>query len=234
MNSFILDFDGTLVDLNDDPFAVTADADLLRLLEDMLLTTGGAVAICSGRSLENLQRFFRDLPLTLVGCHGAEFYNSKKNAIASDPGFLELAEVRPEIQIIAGKNPGLILEDKGLAVAVHNRATEEVWQKILDQIKKVISSKNAIDIFPGKRLIEIKAKKINKATAIKKIMSYQEFQGKNPVFFGDDHTDVVAIEYVNSIKGITGVVGNPSIMASHHFNSPAECRFWLSQYVVNN
>lgn len=234
MNSFILDFDGTLVDLNDDPFAVTADADLLRLLEDMLLTTGGAVAICSGRSLENLQRFFCDLPLTLVGCHGAEFYHPEENiTIKASSAFLELETVRQQIQTVAGAHSKLIYEDKKFAIAIHDRGSEDEWKNLIDEVVKIIDSKNTIGIFPGKRIIEIKAKEINKATAVQNILAYRQFHGKTPIFIGDDHTDIIAIQYVNSINGITGFVGNCNITASHYFHSPAECRSWLSQFVTD-
>ena len=73
-HALLLDFDGTLVDLVDRPDAVVVDAALVALLQRLMGTFDGRVALVSGRSVAQIHAFLGEaVPgLSVVGSHGAE------------------------------------------------------------------------------------------------------------------------------------------------------------------
>src|SRR5204862_1695225 len=70
--AFFLDVDGTLLEHAEHPQAVRVSAELRELLERLLAVTGGAVALISGRSVEDVERLFAPLAVPVAGQHGTE------------------------------------------------------------------------------------------------------------------------------------------------------------------
>src|SRR5690349_16712512 len=71
-HALLLDFDGTIVDIAPTPESVEVPPSLRRALARLIERTGGAVALISGRSVADLDRFFAPMRLPMVGVHGAE------------------------------------------------------------------------------------------------------------------------------------------------------------------
>lgn len=70
--AYFLDVDGTLIDIAETPDAVQVDTALLDLIERLYRVSGGAVALVSGRSISDLERYLGTLRLPLAGQHGLE------------------------------------------------------------------------------------------------------------------------------------------------------------------
>ena len=70
--ALFLDVDGTLLEIAPEPEAVQVPAGLRRILERLQSATGGALALVSGRSLDQLDRLFSPLRLSAAGLHGLE------------------------------------------------------------------------------------------------------------------------------------------------------------------
>ncbi len=70
--AILLDVDGTIVDMAATPQSVVVPPSLLRTLATLQVRTGGALALVSGRLVENLDRLFAPLVLPCVGGHGVE------------------------------------------------------------------------------------------------------------------------------------------------------------------
>src|SRR5215470_20011380 len=71
--ALLLDVDGTIVDLAPTPREVWIPPSLRNVLARLNQRTGGAVALVSGRPVNDLDLIFAPLVLTAVGGHGAEF-----------------------------------------------------------------------------------------------------------------------------------------------------------------
>ncbi len=56
--SLFLDVDGTLLDLAEQPDAVSVDAHLLQLLKELRAALGGALALITGRSVATIDDLF--------------------------------------------------------------------------------------------------------------------------------------------------------------------------------
>ena len=70
--ALFLDFDGSLVDLAPQPEAVVVPSGLVATLESLKNYLGGALALVSGRPIEQIDAFLRPLQLPAAGVHGAE------------------------------------------------------------------------------------------------------------------------------------------------------------------
>ena len=70
--AFFLDFDGVLVGLAETPSAIEVRPEVPEILAELHERAGGAVAIVSGRAIDDIKRFLPGFPGTIVGSHGAE------------------------------------------------------------------------------------------------------------------------------------------------------------------
>jgi trehalose 6-phosphate phosphatase len=70
--AILLDVDGTILDVAATPQGVEVPASLVRALDELHARTNGALALVSGRLIENLDRLFMPLKLPCVGGHGVE------------------------------------------------------------------------------------------------------------------------------------------------------------------
>jgi len=74
--AFLLDIDGTLLDLAPTPHEVRVPGALRQTLERLRQHADGAVALVSGRSLADIDMIFHPLHLSAIGSHGAEIRHS--------------------------------------------------------------------------------------------------------------------------------------------------------------
>lgn len=68
--AFLLDFDGTLVDIAPTPEAVVVPPDLRETLSRLRAACGDALAIISGRPIDQIDQFLGDVPFAVAGEHG--------------------------------------------------------------------------------------------------------------------------------------------------------------------
>ena len=120
--AFFLDVDGTLLGFKDDPNDVVADEDLRAMLRELAAAADGAVALVSGRTIADLDRIVAPLVLPAGGTHGVElrFADGRRQTTTID-----LREPRAGLMAFAESRPGLTIEDKGNAVAIHYRRAPE-------------------------------------------------------------------------------------------------------------
>ena len=70
--ALFLDVDGTVLDLAEHPDSVRVESALVEVLGRLQTLARGAVALVSGRSVDELDDLFRPLHLSIAGQHGAE------------------------------------------------------------------------------------------------------------------------------------------------------------------
>src|SRR3990170_4987548 len=119
--AILLDVDGTLVDLAPTPREVWVPPGLARTLNRLLVRTSGALALVSGRSLNDIDLIFAPEQFPVVGGHGAEMRVSADNeAVATHAPPMD-KELKRRLAAIAKLSPGILLEDKGYSLALHYR-----------------------------------------------------------------------------------------------------------------
>ena len=70
--ALLFDIDGTLIDLAPTPDGIDVPPDLLVHLQELWRRTSGALALVSGRTIDNIDDIVKPVKLPAVGGHGAE------------------------------------------------------------------------------------------------------------------------------------------------------------------
>lgn len=230
---FFLDVDGTLVELAARPSEVRAPAGLKALLGRLRDFTGGAVALVSGRALEDLDRLFAPLPLAIAGQHGLERRDAagRVRAHTADPAPLAAAARRLDA-FVRGR-AGLEMEHKGLSLALHWRRAPSLGDAARAVMARELTVLGAAwRMQEGKMVCEILAAGHDKGSAIEAFMREAPFRGRLPVFAGDDLTDEAGFAAVNALGGMTVRVGPGTTCAHHVLADVKALRCWVAAWLA--
>jgi trehalose 6-phosphate phosphatase len=231
--ALFLDLDGTLVEIAARPQEVVADDALLALLRILRRTSAGALALISGRTLADLDRITAPEGFAAAGMHGFERRGVHGNTTrAPRPAAGKLEEVRATLKLLVQTHPQLLLEDKGDAIALHYRQAPHLQPQVeraLESLRDLPAS--GLRVQHGRRVVEVTPGGVSKATAVAAFMSEEPFQGRVPIYVGDDLTDECAFEWVNARDGLSVSVNasRPRSMARLRLDSVAAARTWLRE-----
>lgn len=227
-SALLLDVDGTLLDIAEVPAAVDVPHRLQNALHRLHQRTGGAIAFVSGRPLSDLDRLFNPLRLASIAGHGAEVRLSdteppQRLAFTLEP------DLREQFRAIAGTLTGVVFEDKGYSIALHYRLAPQHGEVLRDAVAAACAPypRSAIEVLPGKALLEIKPAGFSKGTAVRELMKRPPFLGRQPVFLGDDVTDETVFAILPELNGIGYSVGYQAAGLAGCFAHPADVRDWI-------
>lgn len=231
--ALFLDVDGTLLDIARHPGAVTVGPRLARDLHQLRRHLAGAMALLSGRPLSQLDSLFTWGRYAAAGLHGAELRvpNGATQASAHDAAF---AQIHAHARALTTSVPGVMLENKRLALALHYQNTPAARQAA-EQIahELLLKAGRSYAIQRGDHVLELKPANANKGRALAALMGMTPFRGRTPWMLGDDLTDEDAFRQVNALGGVSVIVGaRRPTSARHALHAPAEVRAWLHARVV--
>jgi len=198
-----LDLDGTLLDLAPTPTSVVIPdglVDDLRRLRDRL---GGAVAIVTGRPLEDVDRMLAPLRLPVAGNHGASARLPDGTTQTLAPVALLPPDWLPRAQAACTPWPGTLVEPKPYSLALHYRLAPDRERDILD-LAAVLAAERPEDyeILKAHYAYELRPRQASKGLALERLMELAPFNGRVPVFIGDDVTDESGREAARRLGGI--------------------------------
>jgi len=226
--AFFLDVDGTLLEIADQPSSVHVDTDLLELVAQLHRLSGGAVALISGRSISDLEALLGEARLPLAGQHGLERRDAAGRLwIHAAPPSAKCA-IKEALAPVLERHPGLLLEDKGLTLALHYRQTPHLAayaHRLMARLMREAGGE--LELQKGKRVIEIKPAGVDKGTAVAEYLTESPFRGRHPVFIGDDLNDEHGFAEVNRMGGISIKVGSGRSCAGYRLSGVAAVRRWL-------
>jgi trehalose 6-phosphate phosphatase len=229
-SALFLDYDGTLVGIAPTPAEARADDALLELLARLQERLGGALAIVSGRGVDDLDRMLAPLRLTVAGLHGLEVRPRDAGPPAEMAGDAMLTPARAALAGFAARFPGTLVEDKRLSLALHYRlAPEAAHAAELLAERLAAESAGALRLQRGKMVVELLPAGRDKGRAIGDLLLLADFSGRLPVFVGDDVTDEAGFRLVNDLGGVTVRVGTAEAAtnARHRLADIAALRRWL-------
>ncbi len=243
--ALFLDLDGTLLDLAPRPELVQVPESLPGLLGSLARELDGALALVSGRPLGAIDALIPSVSpsvcpgLTLgrldaAGTHGAEWRQGGRveTLASSDPAAVEaLGVLARGLRAQVENRPGLLVEDKPGALALHYRLAPEREAEALELAERTAQALGpAYRLQHGKQVVEVLPAAAGKGTAIRRFMAVPPYAGRTPVFAGDDLTDEDGFAAVESLHGISIRVGPPGAptRARHRLDSPAALRAWLA------
>jgi trehalose 6-phosphate phosphatase len=225
----LLDIDGTLLDLAPTPREVWVPPGLAKTLRRLHTRTGGALAMVSGRSLNDIDLIFAPDRFPAVGGHGAEMrIRGDGEALSAAPAMDQ--ELKLRLAAIARLSPGILLEDKGYSLALHYRLAPHAEKAIYDAVSQIRADlPNApIEVMPGKCVCEIKYAGFDKASGVRALMKQEPFEGRRPFFIGDDVTDESVFAIMPDMQGLAFSVGRRAQGVAGHFDAPSDVREFLA------
>ncbi|MEJ2758837.1 MAG: trehalose-phosphatase [Anaerolineales bacterium] len=218
--ALVSDFDGTLSPIVNDPDSAMPDPKILPLLSELrdhLL----AVAVLSGRAVEDVSERVGVPGLVFIGNHGFERFQDGKIVIPDHVKSYQKAVSKAAKKIRQNLLPGMRVENKGITLSVHYRQAEDeedVREKFLPKLRDW-SDKYGLTLFQGRKVFELRPPvEIDKGTAF--IQFVEDFKVQSAVYLGDDTTDASVLEAAKRLRetGKCEAYG----LGVHSSNTPAE------------
>jgi trehalose 6-phosphate phosphatase len=228
--AYFLDIDGTLVDLAPTPRAVKLEPALPGLVDALTASSDGAVALVTGRSIADADRLFPGRRLPIAGQHGHERRSADGTVTRHRVSPRALDPARHTLRALVARHPKLLLEDKGLSLALHYRGAPHlasVAHRTVHGAQALLG--HLYSVHRGKRVVELMPAGRDKGLAIRAFMREAPFRGRRPVFIGDDVTDEHGFAMVNSLGGDAIKVGPGRTAAGWRFPSVAAVLSWLER-----
>jgi trehalose 6-phosphate synthase/phosphatase len=192
--SIMLDYDGTLREIEPHPDLAIPTREIRQLLRDLAAVPGTEVHIVSGRRRRNLESWFGQLPIHLCAEHGY---------LARRPGEewrtlleLDLTWMRPIERLlrrVAADVPGAHVERKACSVAWHYREAEleyGSWRahELLNDLGQHLAGAPA-EVLLGHRVIEVRARGVDKGLYVRDVFPEGKESWRFVMGLGDDRTD---------------------------------------------
>lgn len=222
--AFLLDFDGTLVDIAPTPELVVVPTGLAQTLVTLRDRCGGALGVVSGRPIAQIDHFLAGIPHAVAGEHGIAVRHAPDQPVQR----AELPELPPEwldeAERIVARHPGARVEHKHTGLVLHFRAVPEAGPALREAAEELLARDpmRRFHLQAAKMAWELKPGGIDKGTAVRQLMQQPPFAGRVPVFVGDDVTDEDGIRAAEAMGGI-------GLRIPEDFATPALFRAWLAE-----
>ncbi|MCU6454730.1 trehalose-phosphatase [Sphingomonas sp. A2-49] len=224
--ALFLDFDGTLVELEEHPDAVAVDARLATLVRRLAEALEGRVAIVSGRPVASIRALFADPPFAISGSHGLEVaWPDGRHERAERPAALD--RIVERMHGFATATHGVLVEEKPLGAALHYRAAPYAADAA-QALAAALANDAGLHLQTGKMMIEVRVPGADKGTALAALMRAPAMAGRTPVFLGDDDTDEPAMVAARDLGGGGILIGAPRATAARwRLDGVAATLSWL-------
>lgn len=224
MCALFLDLDGTLVEIADTPTQVKVDPGLPLLLARLNDLLGGAVAIVSGRPIEDIDRLLAPFAASASGEHGAaiRYADDAVEEMRSEISVPETWKLELAERVAAW--PGVLLELKPHGVTLHYRLAPSRAADVWDLARSLVGEDDPwFRLLPARMAVEIGIKSTTKGRAVEALMARAPFRSRKPLFIGDDFTDEAGISAARAL-------GGDGLRVGEAFDgNPAAVRAWLHE-----
>ena len=184
------DFDGTLAPIVDDPARVQMSRGAAALLSEATRVRGLAVAIISGRDVDDLASRTRANGAYVVGSHGLEIRAPGGFVVRDSPPLDR--EPEDDLRIPIEEN-GLRLERKKHAIALHWRGVDESTAAPLAGRFRAWAWSADLDILEGRCVVEARCRGASKEDALRWLA--RAIGAGRVIYAGDDLTDFGALQF---------------------------------------
>ncbi|MEM1121447.1 MAG: bifunctional alpha,alpha-trehalose-phosphate synthase (UDP-forming)/trehalose-phosphatase [Bacteroidota bacterium] len=228
----ILDYDGTLMNFQNDPQAVLPDKELLSILECLCADNKNKVVINTGRDRETIGNWLGHLPIEFAAEHGV--WTRKKKKWVKNPGLRNKwkPDVQSVLESMVERTPGSFIEEKDYSLAWHyRRIDKDLGAKRIREFRDVLSYLTAnldLQVLEGNKVIEIKNAGVSKGQAT---LIWSTAQDWDFIFaIGDDHTDEDTFKALPK-EAFTVKVGDAQSAARFNIGSVEHVRSLLNLFL---
>jgi trehalose 6-phosphate phosphatase len=221
-NALFLDLDGTLLEIAPTPELVVVPPGLPDLLTNVHGELGGAVAIVTGRPIGVIDRLLAPFYASAAGEHGVAL-RYQDGTVEEMPKGLAVPDTwRDALKAAAERWPGVLVEPKPHGVAVHYRLVPERGNDVWRLVRALVPQDHPwFRLIPAREAVEIGPRAASKGHAVERLMAKAPFQGRRPIFVGDDFTDEAGMEAARQF-------GGEGLRVAEVFGGePAAVRAWL-------
>jgi len=192
--ALFLDYDGTLREFEDVPGAASPTDEIYEILGSFADISGVDLFIISGRKREDLERWFKDFPCTLIAEHGLVYMNpgaSTWEHLGDPPEQAWKSDVLALFHQYEGMCPGSLTEEKSSSIVWHYRRCDPELGKIkanqlLEELYELLA-KQPLEVHQGHKIIEVSSMYVNKGASVRFFTDNKHY---DVVFCaGDDYTD---------------------------------------------
>jgi trehalose-phosphatase len=227
----ISDFDGTLSQIVQDPWAATILASARRGLRRLAGTPDVHVALLSGRTAKDLVERARVGGAWYLGNHGLERARLERGrrarslTVEPDPALDDYVERAARVADRVARRvtePWLIVERKGPAVAFHYRAAHDLARAASTVAEAVDEAdpERAFTRFPGRRVLELRPPgAIAKGQATRRLL--EELRPAVTFALGDDRSDAEAFTTLRRARD-AGETRGLALAVQAHAEAPPE------------
>lgn len=234
-----LDYDGTLVPYAPRPEQARPDPALLELLAELAHAPEIRTVMLSGRPLDFLDETIAVPGVTLAGLYGVEVRMPDQRVVRrADAQAVRrvIDQVKKNWSELVQGRPGFIIEDKGMAVALHGHLADANLAAEITPRAQALALEAAAGefrILGGEFFVEVAPSSAHKGKTVDWLLSSSDWQAL-PVYFGDDDKDEEAFAAILDHGGIPIIVGSrePETQALARLPSPADARQWLKQILA--
>jgi len=224
--ALFLDLDGTLAPIAARPQDVRPDPRRTSLLERLSERLDGRLAVISGRTLEDVDRILEGCVTSVAAVHGL-ILRHPDGRLETTPPHPNLAAAITGFRAFAELDPGLIVEEKGLSVALHFRQAPR-YTAAARTCAERLAAATGLTLQSGAMVEELRTPGPHKGASVQTFMTTAPFAGARPVFVGDDVTDEDGFAAAQALGGIGVGVGAARPTLAHFRLSGVEAALtWL-------
>ena len=168
-----LDYDGTLAPIVDDPDRAVPLPQTVSVL-GTLSARVGLLAVITGRPARTAVRLgsldrLAGRPLVVLGAYGAERWDARTGAYDDPPTPPEIERAREQLAVVvAREGGGVVLEDKGRALAVHTRRAADPAAAFvrLRPVVAELAAELGLRFEPGRQVLEVRQSGVDKGQVL--------------------------------------------------------------------
>ena len=208
------DFDGTLADITSEPDRAEIRPASRRALASLVDRPRTAVAVVSGRALDDVRERVGLDGVTYAGNHGLEIETPTRRFVhpGTDDAAATIATTCADLRERLADVPGVIVEEKGLTASVHYRKVPRRNVGRVDRAVRAAAGEHddSIQLSEGKEVFELRpAVDWDKGRAVEWLRDVLVPDGESwhPTYVGDDVTDEDAFRALAG-EGTTVRVGD--------------------------
>jgi trehalose 6-phosphate phosphatase len=184
-DALFLQVDGTLLEITPVPDSVQVPEYLIEMLYRVWDSFDGAIALISGRPVDELDRMFSPYRFASVGVHGCERRGVDGGLRAPVVAGRVINAIHDACCRFVGDSPDLLAEYKSCGAAIHFRTAPELSGHVLDFLEGlVLRVAPDFAVLRGQYACEVKPRGYSQATAMLEMLRSHPFEGRRPVYFG--------------------------------------------------
>jgi trehalose 6-phosphate phosphatase len=219
--ALLLDLDGTLIDIAPAPDLVVVEPGLCESLRRLGGQLGGAVAVVSGRPVEQIEALLGDAAGVIAGEHGGAIRFGPGQALHR-PDLPAVPEAwRVSARRLAEGRQGAMVEEKARGFVLHYRAAPELGPELEQALRGILAGDDRFALLPAHMAWEVRPRGADKGSAVAALMARVPVAGRLPVFIGDDVTDEEGMAAARAL-------GGAGLRVDEVFGSAGGVRRWLA------